>query len=506
MPPFALFPLMIAPMSVAVWLIDGSADRGDSRAPVAGWRAAFDAGWWLGFGYFTAGLWWVGAACLVDADKFIWALPLGVVALPAALAVFPALGLALARLLWSSGPQRVFALAFGLGLSEWARGTLFTGFPWNDVGMAFGANLTLAQVASLVGLHGLTFLAIAIFAALATLCRVGQGRLVLAPTIFAALAVSLIACFGVLRLDAPPTATVPNAQLRVIQPNVSQGPSFTAENKDAILRRYFGLSGRSASAAVAGGRGVTHLIWPESAFPFILSRDAQALGDIADFLRGGATLVTGAARVEVNGAGNPSYYNSIELLDGRGLARERYDKQHLVPFGEYVPFEQWLERTGITQFVQIPGGFAPGRGARVLMIPGLPTATPLICYEAIFPIEIGDAFSGARRSGWMLNLTDDAWFGLTPGPYQHYAQARLRAIELGLPLVRAANSGISAVVDGLGREIAFAPLGAEGVLDFELPKPLPPTFQSRFGSLGAALIAVALLGLSLVRAAKGVKT
>ncbi|HZZ60479.1 MAG TPA: apolipoprotein N-acyltransferase [Roseiarcus sp.] len=505
MPPFALFPLMIVPMSVAVWLIDGSADRGDKRAAVAGPRAAFGAGWWLGFGYFTAGLWWVGAACLVDAERFIWALPLGVVALPAALAFFPAFGFALARLLWSSGSQRVFALAFGLGLSEWARGLLFTGFPWNDVGMALGANLTLAQVASLVGLHGLTFLAIAIFAAPATLCVVGQTRFVLAPTIFAALALLLTACFGVLRLDAPPSPTVPGAKLRLIQPNVSQGPSFAPENKNAILHRYFALSDGSPRAGAVGMRGVTHLIWPESAFPFILARDAQALGDIADFLRGGATLITGAARVETNGAGEPAYYNSIEVLDGRGLARERYDKQHLVPFGEYVPFERWLERIGITQFVQMPGGFAPGLGARALKVPGLPVATPLICYEAIFPIEIGDAFSGARRSDWMLNLTDDAWFGLTPGPYQHYAQARLRAIELGLPLVRAANSGISAVVDGLGRETAFAPLG-EAVLDFELPKPLPPTFQSRFGSLGAALIAVALLGLSLVRLAKSVRT
>jgi apolipoprotein N-acyltransferase len=503
MPPFALFPLMLVPMSVAVWLTDGSADRGDKRWTVGGLRAAFSAGWWTGFGYFVAGLWWVGAACLVDADKFIWALPLGVLALPAALAFFPAFGFMLARLLWSAGPQRVFALAFGLGLSEWARGLLLTGFPWNDIGMALGANLTLAQVASLVGLHGLTFFAIAIFAAPATLCRVGPGRFVLAPTILAALALSLIVCFGVSRLDAPPTPTVPGAKLRIIQPNISQGPSFAPENKNAILRRYFALSGRSPNGGAVGARDVMHLVWPESAFPFILSHDARALGDIADFLRDGATLITGAARVGTNGVGAPAYYNSIEVLDRRGLSRERYDKQHLVPFGEYMPFEGWLERAGITQFVRIPGGFSPGLVARILKVPGLPAAMPLICYEAIFPIEIGDAFSGARRADWMLNLTDDAWFGLTPGPYQHYAQARLRAIELGLPLVRAANSGISAVVDGLGRETAFAPLGVEGVLDFELPKPLPPTFQSRFGSLGAALVAVALLGLCFIRSGKG---
>ncbi len=497
MPPFSLFAAMVAPLSVAVWLIDGSADCSDGRRTVAGLRAAFGAGWWMGFGYFVAGLWWVGTACLVDAGKFAWALPLSVLALPAGLALFPAFGFALARLLWPPGPMRVFALAVGLGLSEWARCLLFTGFPWNELGMALGANLTLAQIASLVGLHGLTFVAIAIFAAPATLRRVDESRFAFAPTILAALALSLIALFGVLRLEAPASPTVPAVKLRLIQPDISQGASFAPENKDAILRRYFALSDRGAASSARGVRGFTHLIWPESAFPFILSRDAKALGDIADFLHGGATLVTGAARVGSNGGREPSYYNSIEILDGGGLLRERYDKQHLVPFGEYVPFESWLEKAGVTQFVQVPGGFTPGAGRRILQVPGLPAAMPMICYEAIFPIEIGDAFSVARRPDWMLNLTDDAWFGFTPGPYQHYAQARLRAIELGLPLVRAANSGISAVVDGLGRETASAPLGVEGVLDFQLPKPLPPTWQSRFGSLGAGLIALAFLIASL---------
>ena len=502
MPPFSLFPLMVVPMSVAVWLIDGSADGREGRRTIGGLRTAFGAGWWMGFGYFVAGLWWVGAACLVDAEKFMWALPLGVLALPAALAFFPAFGFALARLLWSPGPRRIFALAFGLGLSEWARGLLFTGFPWNDLGMTLGANLTLAQTASLVGLHGLTFLSIAIFAAPATLTRMGEDRLVLAPTILAILVLSLMAGFGAFRLEAPASPTVPGARLRIIQPNVSQGSWFSPENKDAILHRYFALSGRATTGEGAGSQSVTHFIWPESAFPFILSRDAQALGDIADFLHDGATLVTGAARLVTDRAGEPAYYNSIEILGRRGLAHERYDKQHLVPFGEYVPFDRWLEWSGVTQFVQTPGGFSAGSGSRILNVPGLPAATPLICYEAIFPTEIGDLFSGARRPDWMLNLTDDAWFGLTPGPFQHYAQARLRAIELGLPLVRAANSGRSAVVDGRGRETAFVPLGAEGVLDFELPRPLPPTLQSRFGSLGAALIALALLSLSLIRRRK----
>jgi apolipoprotein N-acyltransferase len=497
LPPFSIFALIAVPLTVAVWLIDGAQDRGLGRPLIASLKAAFGVGWWMGFGYFLAGLWWVGSALLVEADKFAWALPLAVVALPAALAVFPGAGFALARLLWSPGPLRIFALAFGLGAAEWARGLLFTGFPWNDLGMALGVNLALAQTASLVGLHGLTFLTIAIFAAPATLWRVNDSRFDPAPTIVAALVLVLMAAFGEFRLTAPGSATVPGVKLRLIQPNVGQDEaSFGPENKQAILRRYLDLSERATSPDRSGIRDVTHLVWPESAFPFILSRDPQALSEIVDFLGSGATLITGAARRE-DGDGPPRYFNSIEIVGRNGLSAERYDKQHLVPFGEYVPFASLLERAHITQMIDIPGGFEPGSGHRILHLPGLPDAMPLICYEAIFPIELGDLVSRAERPGWLLNVTDDAWFGLTPGPYQHFAQARLRAIELGLPLVRDANTGISAVLDGFGREIAVAPLGAEGVVDAELPVALAPTLQSRLGSIGAMLIALAFLAAAL---------
>ena len=497
LPPFSLFALIAVPLTIAVWLIDGAQDHGRGRALIGSLRVAFGAGWWMGFGYFLAGLWWVGSALLVEADKFAWALPLAIVALPAVLAVFPAAGFALARLLWSPGPLRVFALAFGLGVAEWARGLLFTGFPWNDFGMALGVNLALAQTASLVGLHGLAFLTVAIFAAPATLWRVGEDRLDPKPAIVAALALALIAAFGEFRLMAPPSATLQGVKLRLIQPNVGQDDaSFGPQNKQAILRRYFDLSERATSPDRSGVRDVTHLVWPESPFPFILSRDPQALSEIADFLGPGTSLITGAARRE-DGGGAPHYFNSIQIVGRDGLSAQRYDKQHLVPFGEYMPFASLLERAHISQMVDIPGGFEAGSGRRILHVPGLPDAMPLICYEAIFPIEFGDLVTGAERPGWLLNVTDDVWFGLTPGPHQHYAQARLRAIELGLPLVRDANSGISAVLDGLGREIAVAPLGAEGVLDAELPEALPPTVQSRLGSGGAMLIGMVFLAAAL---------
>jgi apolipoprotein N-acyltransferase len=502
MPPLSFAPAMIVPLALAVWLIDGSVDRGARETTRwASLRAAFGVGWWWGFGYFVAGLWWLGSAFLVEPDKFAWALPLGVLGLPAALAFFPALGFALARLLWRPDALRVLALAVGLGVSEWLRCVAFTGFPWNDIGMALGQNVALAQIASIIGLHGLTLAAIAIFAAPATLLNESWAGRRWAPTILAALALAAVYAFGAFRLDAPASAAVPGVKLRIMQPDVAQGPEFTPENGLAIVRRYLALSDRATSPKTSGVADVTHLIWPESAFPFILSRDGQALAEIAGFLRGGAVLVTGAARMEQGDRADSRFhfFNSIEVLDRRGLLPERYDKRHLVPFGEYMPFSRLFERFGITQFIHFPGGFDAGVGASRIHIPGLPSARALICYEAIFPNELGRAVDvDADPPRWLLNVTDDAWFGLTSGPYQHFAQARLRAIELGLPLVRAANTGISAVTDGFGRILVEAPLGAEAVLDSPLPQALAPTWQYRWGSATSGLMGVTFLIFCLV--------
>jgi apolipoprotein N-acyltransferase len=498
LPPLGFVPALIAPMTLAVWLIDGSVDRGARETTRwASVSAAFGVGWWWGFGYFVAGLWWLGAAFLVEPDKFAWALPLGVLGLPAGLALFPALGFALARLLWRPDAWRVLALAFGLSASEWLRCVALTGFPWNEYGMALGANLALAQIASVVGLHGLTLAAVAIFAAPATLWTEGGERGRWLPTAAAAVALALIFAFGLARLAGPQSAAVEGVRLRLMQPNIAQGADFAPDNGMAIVREYLALSDRATSPQTSGVADVTHLIWPESAFPFILARNAPALVAIADFLRGGAILVTGAARMEEDGADGPRrYYNAIQLLDRHGLMPERYDKRHLVPFGEYLPFSALLRRLGVTQFVQAPGGFEAGDGPNVIHIPGLPPAVALICYEAIFPNELGETFDApGERPRWLLNVTDDAWFGATSGPYQHFAEARLRAIELGLPLARAANTGISAVVDGFGRILVSAPLGMEAVLDSALPEPLAPTWQYRWGSATAAAIALAFLVL-----------
>ena len=493
--PVGFLPAMAVSLILAVWLLDGCAGRraGQSfAARTEPLRAAAGVGWWWGFGYFLAGLWWLGTAMLVEPDQFAWALPLATIGMPAALAVFPALGFAFARLLWSSGALRVLALAVGLGGAEWLRGHVLTGFPWNDVGMALAATPPLAQSASLIGLYGLDLAAVAILAAPATLIDApGEG----ARRPYLVVAVALLALMtlgGAWRLWTHATSFVPETALRLMQPNLPQDAKFRPENGDAILAHYLELSDRATGPGRRGVADATHIIWPESAFPYVVTRRPKALGEIARALQG-KILITGAARAE-EGDGRTKLFNAIDVLDGARLV-SAYDKIHLVPFGEYLPLDGLLRPFGVHHLV--PGIWDVGRGPRRLSVPGLPPVAPLICYEAIFPAEAVDA--GAPRPQWMLNVTNDGWFGRTSGPYQHFAQARLRAIEEGLPLVRVANTGVSAIVDPYGRVLQSLPLGVEGVIDGALPNAAPPTIFARYGAwvfpaLWAALFCGALYG------------
>ena len=481
MAPFDIFPALCVPMMVSVWLIDGCGrawtDIGGVVRPraLAGVVAAAGAGWWLGFGYFVAGLWWLGAAFLVEADQFAWALPLGVVGLPAVLACFTGFGFAMARLLWVPGAGRIVALAAGLGAAEWLRGNVLTGFPWNNFGMALGGNLYLAQIASVIGLYGLTVLAIAIFAAPATYA---DGRQPRPPaTLLALAALAGLGLFGAWRAGEPAMDTVPGVKLRLVQPNVVKDNKFRPENKERLVGDYLALSDLATSPQSTGVADVTHLIWPESAFPFILSADAPTLSRIGGILPQGVVLVTGAARLGPKAAGEarPPVYNSIQVIASGGAILQSYDKVHLVPFGEYMPLGSLLDRIGLRQFTV--SAFSAGPRRKLLNVPGLPPAAPLICYEAIFSGEVmpEGAEAAGPRPGLLLNVTDDSWFGLTPGPWQHLAQARLRAIEEGLPLVRAADSGVSAIIDPLGRFEAKLLPGIKGVLDGKLPRALEQT-------------------------------
>ncbi len=500
MPPFGLWPVLFASFAVAVFLLDGVADCRASRRLCR----AFADGWLWGFGYFVAGLWWLGAAFLVEADRFAWALPLGVMGLPAVLALFPAAGFVLAHLLWRPGWARLPAFAGALALAELARATLFTGFPWNSFGQALAGNLHLAQTASLVGLHGLTVLALLAFAAPAVALTDDRGKGQRGVRVLLALPAVILggmAVFGLLRIPSSPTPQVEGVRIRVMQPNLPQDAKFQPALAREIVDRYLALSDRPTSPRTLGLQDTTHLIWPESAFPVLIAQQPELLRRILAALPPTTTLITGAARAGavLPGEGRPPIFNSILVMTREGGISAFYDKHHLVPFGEYLPepFEQAIRAVGLREFVAIPGGFAAAPARRALTVPGLPPVAATICYEAIFPGSVLPQGNSARPEV-LLNVTNDAWFGLTPGPHQHLAQARLRAIEEGLPLIRAANNGISAIFDPYGRTLSRLESGLDGVLDTGLPRAIDPTPFSRIGHMFAVGVAIMLLATPLL--------
>ena len=488
--PFNAWPILFVTFSVLVWLIDGA---GIGRG--GGFVAAAMTGWWFGFGYFLAGLYWIGYAFLVDAPTFGWLLPIAVIGLPAVLAVYTAIGTALARLLWTRGAARILALGVALTFSEWLRGHVLTGFPWNAFGYALTAPLALAQAASVVGIWGLTFIAVVVCASPAALGddRAETPRPWLPLTAGLALLVAL-GGFGVWRLARTPTRLVDGVHLRIMQPNLQQDARFNYSAKQEVMDRYIALSSRGTGQQARGMGDTTQLIWPESSFPFFLTREADALAQIAHLLPERAVLITGAVRLaDPDNPTQSGVYNSIYVIDHTGSIAAVYDKVHLVPFGEYLPLAHWLERLGLQDVTEQRGGFLAGDRHRLIAVPGAPMALPLICYEAIFP---GEVVPPGTRPGWIVNVTNDGWFGISTGPYQHFQQARVTAIELGLPLARAANTGISAVVDPAGRVLSSLPLGAEGVLDAPLPRPIGAPVYARVGDAPAyILIAIALIAV-----------
>jgi apolipoprotein N-acyltransferase len=464
LPPFGFFAAMFVSFTLLVWLIDGAAATPNSSLVGRLWPS-FVTGWLFGFGYFAAGLWWVGHALMIDAQEFAWALPLAIFGLPAVLAIFYGAATAVARTLWSDGVGRIAALAAGFGLLEWARSVLFTGFPWNAIGYGMTPVPIMMQSAHIVGIMGITALSVFIFAAPALL-GTKQGARLGVP-----LALFLFAAhlgYGAYALYFGLTPAVPASDkspiVRLVQPMIDQTAKMDTDgDRAAIFEKHLRLS---AEAPRDGGRKPDIIVWPETAIPFILTDNQDALTRIADTLDDNQILIAGAVRAEEMGPGKPPrYYNSIYVIDGHGQIISASDKVHLVPFGEYMPFESFLDRFGIQNVVEMPGGFSAAATRQLLTLPSGLKLYPLVCYEIIFPDEMtGDIGVAAA----MLNITNDAWFGATPGPYQHFLQARVRAVETGLPLIRDGNSGISALVSPHGEIIAGLALNETGFIDATL--------------------------------------
>ncbi|MEX2451738.1 MAG: apolipoprotein N-acyltransferase [Rhodospirillales bacterium] len=464
---------MLIPAAVCLlWLIDSSRSL----------RSAFTAGWWFGFGHFVTGLYWIGIALWIKAAQFGWLIPFAVLGLPAIFAVYTGAVAALTRLLTrSAGVARVLAFAALWTAFEWVRGWALTGFPWNLIGTAWAFSDSMIQLAAVTGVYGLSLVTMAAAAMPAVLIEPSRpARFAIAGAV---ILIGGIWLAGAVRVSAADDRTVAGVHLRLVQPNIAQDQKWLPERRAAHVMKQLHMS---RQAPAAGNWAPTHVIWSETAVPYNLAIENELQRIIGEAVPSRGLIITGAPRTTPPDSTPYRVWNSLHALDSNGTIVATYDKAHLVPFGEYVPLRGVLKMAKITAGM---ADFSPGPGPQTIRLKGLPPVSPLICYEGIFPGRVITA-SGPRPH-WLLNITNDAWYGRSAGPYQHFAAVRLRAVEEGMPLVRVANTGISAIVDSYGRVTARLDLGTAGVSDGGLPKRLATlTPYARFGDLVAGVLII----------------
>ncbi|MFC3124881.1 apolipoprotein N-acyltransferase [Pseudoroseomonas globiformis] len=463
LPPLHIVPVLLLAIPGLLWLLDGA--RSARQAAVLG----FAWGW----GHHMAGLYWISHSLLIDPWRWGWLVPVAVPGLALPLALYIAAATALA---WRAAPgwPRWLAFAAAWTLMEWLRGLLFTGFPWNLMGSVWSFDPLPLQGAAVVGVYGLS---------LVTLLVAGAPFLGRRGWLGGGIALATLAGFGAWRLAQPEPAAQP-VDVLLVQGNIQQEAKWREEQRWPIFARYLELTQQGIAQSTEGRRIVA--IWPETASPFLLPADAVARDFIARALPPGSVLLAGSVRAEWGADGRASQvFNSLSVVGHDGTLLGVYDKAHLVPFGEYMPLG------GLLPVRVVQGGldFSAGPGTVALAPGGLPSFSPLICYEVIFP----GAVVPAERPQWIVNITNDAWFGFSTGPYQHLAAARLRAVEEGLPLARAAQTGISTLFDARGRTMVRLGLGVGGSVSAPLPGPLPATIYSQFGNFPAVLTAFLLL-------------
>ncbi|HET9067999.1 MAG TPA: apolipoprotein N-acyltransferase [Amaricoccus sp.] len=472
-PPVSWPLVLFAALPLLLWLLDAA------RGP----RAAFALGWAAGAGHFAAALFWIVDPFLVEPEVYGWMAPFALVGMAGGLALFWAVPFAVARALWRPGPARILLLASLWTLADYARATILTGFPWGLVGYAW-VETPVAQAASFLGpfLLGLLTLVAALLPGLASARALAASA-------------ALVAAgwgYGAWRLAQPVPARETPLLVRVVQPNARQELKWQPGMEQLFYERHLTLTAAEPRPDVT--------IWSETAVPFVLDHAPELLAQSAAAAAPGR-LILGIRRVEQRPDGD-RWFNSLAVLNPDGTAAAVYDKHHLVPFGEYIPFQGAIARLGLPALTTLTrGGFTPGDGPHLIAVPGIPPFLPLICYEAIFP---GGLRAPEGRPEWMVQVTNDAWFGEASGPWQHLAQARMRAIEQGLPLARAANTGISAMIDPYGRVTASLGLGQEGALDAIIPGPLPATFYARHGDFWGLTATLALLGLTVCALNRGI--
>ena len=459
-------------------------------------RGGFWMGWLAGFAYFFIGCWWVAEAFLVN-EAQAWMAPFAASLLPMGLGLFFGAACALYRAFAPRSVARVLLFAVLFGLLEWTRGNVLTGFPWNPAGASWQAGSALSQLASVVGVYGLGLVTVAAVSSLGLLVATGPRRARLGTAGLGLLVLALGFGWGTARLaqaERPETDTL----VRIVQADIAQESKWTPEAYQGIVDKYVALT------AQAGAARPDIIIWPEGALPATAnqvfgSSDAVA---IAQALHPGQLLMMGISRAEPDprAPDGASYYNSLLAVRdlGPGLAVEAiYDKHRLVPFGEYLPLGSLMTRLGIRSLVHVPADFTAGPVPAPMLLEGLPGVQPLICYEGLYPGFT--PASGAARPQWIVNVSNDAWFGKTSGPLQHLNLASYRAIETGLPIARATPTGASALIDPWGRVRPDQRLdsGQAGVIDARLPAPAAQTLFGRWGDAAFWVLAVVMTGLGI---------
>ena len=469
LPPYSILPLALIAFAVLAVLVRSASGF-----------FAFGLGYFFGLGQFVPGMYWITESFQVEADRFGWlALP-AVFGLSALLSVFPALACALAARMARAGLPLSLSLATGWTGFEWLRGHVLTGFPWNLAAYTLADWLPFAQVASLVGSYGLGFLLVLCSALAGLAFRTPDRRLQVIGFASAAAIAVTVTGFGFARLTLSDSPSERGARIRVVQPNIAQSAKWDEGSRKANILQLLALSARPGDYDI--------LLWPETAWPGFFAEDTGARVMLGWLLPDTTVLLAGSPEREVTPTGTV-YRNSVLAVAPDGSVLTRYAKHHLVPFGEYVP---WRSVLPFQRLVESLGDFSPGPGPRTIAFGPHPYAGIAICYEIIFP---GHVVDDAIRPDWIFNATNDAWFGSSIGPKQHLASARMRAIEEGLPLVRAANTGISAVVDAYGETLAMLDIETSGVIDMRLPRSLPPTLYARLGDWSALLLILGSWGV-----------
>lgn len=444
---------------LALGLVSAQFLRADSA-----WGGAW-IGWLFGLGYFGFGLSWIVEPFQVDPDRHAWMAPFALVFLAAGLSLFWGLAFGLAARVSRRG-LRIVALIALWSLVEFGRAYLLTGLPWAAFGQ-FWIDSPATALLPWVGPHGIALVTLAAALPLG-LCRQRP---------IAAIAPLLLTLGLLVVLPSPPAAVLTQKVVRLVQPNAPQDQKWHPDYRWGFVRRQLSYTSALPRPDL--------IVWPETAVPQLLNNADETLAAIAG-AADGVPLITGIQRYE-----DQRYFNSLVVLDDQGASSQLYDKTHLVPFGEYVPFGDVLARFGITGFASQTGsGYSAGPGPQVLDL-AIGKALPLICYEAVFPQLINAA---PERADMLIQITNDAWFGTYSGPYQHLVQARMRAAEQGLPMIRVANTGVSAMIDGYGRIRESLPMGEAGFVDAVLPQPLAPTLYSRTGDLPVFVLLLLLAG------------